>query len=530
MPEPSLLDQMKVEKVLFSHFFSSCYNSISDKYYLSLLPGKKEGINSSVIGGFALGLNKKCSDTRKEKALEVLKYAVSKEFQRDVIVKELGYFTALEELYHDPETCSYHPFCDFLNNVQYYLRPSGTMKNYKEFSRRTVKYFHELLDGKLTPRQLLNKIEDINKYYTINTKSTLGLILLVITSIIMCCVIGTTCLIFVKKLKHYFKFLTTDLWIIYALGSVFLLCSVLSYFNETTELKCALREEFIINGYSLILIPLVFKLISNFPLVNKLSSFAINNKNVFVFGLYFIQLILTLIFVFMGKISMISINDGNEEKNFYKCYNGTALGKAIFYIQVAYGIALYFAVCLLIFFEWNITETHFEVRQFSVVVIIEGITLALLLILNIISFKNYLLYNLLFIFINFISVIVNHFYIFVVRTLISVHNETYNKSEEKIIGDMVQNNKYTNTSSSDNNRGTMNKSNGSIYSGNSKDYKSKLIGLHFAKVAQNNSQIMSPTTHYSSKNYSYESGQNSNTSFQRGNSQSLVYDSYYRPS
>ena len=491
MNENQIVDLMFQGKLLFVHFYSTL--QLKD-YTISLLPGKKEGINASVMGGVNVGINKYTTKEKKEASLEVIKILNSKEFQKEYIIKRLGYITSLEELYDDAEVCEYIN-CEMLRDIQYYFRPQASIKYYKTFSDRAISNVQKLIDGEITIDEMLEKIDDITHIYYLDAKSSVGTVIIIILVVVSCIVVGSTFLIFVPRFKPHFKFLSTDLWIIYSIGSAFIIANIFLYFGVPTLRTCAIRQQLITNAYSFLLIPLVYRLAVNFPLVNKYSTFAINNKYLCILGLYFIQIFTTVLFFIGSTYKLKEINISNENYNFYICDKDNTFGKSLVIIQIVYNIILYITLGLLIFFDWNVTETYFDLRQFSVTTIINGIMVILLIVMNFIEVNNYLIYNLLFVFINLMSVIITHTYIFIVRTIISLVEDEYD--EEKEIKNMLKNNKFSSSTSTDKEKGnavTVSVSNassdtrGSLSKPQRSKYSSKLISIHYAKLAQN-SQI-----------------------------------------
>jgi len=397
--ETQIVDHLFNGNILFAHFYSSLTIPL---YSMSVLPGRKDGINSSIIGGYSIGIYKYISEEKKEAALEVIKYFSSKEFQKEVIVKQLGLITALEELYDDSDVCKFIN-CDMLHEIQYYLRPISTMENYNDFSKRAMKYFQELLDGEKKVEDTLNNINDINRIYFITWKNTLGAILISFLVIIFIIVIIATSLIFISSFQSYFTFLSNDLWIIYTIGSISLLASAFEYFSLPSKKKCILRQTFYINGESLIYIPLICKLTINYPIINKFSTWVEKHKLIYVASLYSIQLLSSILNAVFGSIGIKEINLDKSEKNFYICANNSTVGKAFTQIQYFYTLLLYFSICIFLFFEWNIEQTYFDIRHFSFAIIMDGISIALHYLFDFHSINSYILYNILFIFINIIK-------------------------------------------------------------------------------------------------------------------------------
>jgi len=160
------------------------------------------------------------------------------------------------------------------------------------------------------------------------------------------------------------------------------------------------------------------------------------------------------------------------------------VGKVLIFSQIGYDSFLFIVVAVLIFLEWNIDQTYFDIRQFNVVIIIDGITIILFLIMRSIEINNYLIHNLIYILINFIFVIVNHVYIFVGKLLILFFNKKFNESDEKVICDLIENNKIFISETKDSNINSSGLS--SIRINPMKNINSKFILLHYAKESQNN--------------------------------------------
>jgi len=200
--------------------------------------------------------------------------------------------------------------------------------------------------------------------------------------------------------------------------------------------------------------------------------------------MYFIQLLFTILSFFINMYDLKEMNMFSKSKNFYQCVISTKVGKVLIFSQIGYDSFLFIVVAVLIFLEWNIDQTYFDIRQFNVVIIIDGITIILFLIMRSIEINNYLIHNLIYILINFIFVIVNHVYIFVGKLLILFFNKKFNESDEKVICDLIENNKIFISETKDSNINSSGLS--SIRINPMKNINSKFILLHYAKESQNN--------------------------------------------
>lgn len=464
------------DKLLFVNFYSSL--GISN-YIMSKLPGKNENVNGSILGGFNMGINKHISDDRIKASIKVMKYLLSEEFQREVIVKKLNLYSSIIKLYDDDGVCS-HINCNIIKDSHFFVRPSSAMKNYGSFSSQSVNYIQEFLKGKKSAKETLSDIDNIIRIYYLSMYSVIGLILYSLLTTMFCIIIISTCLIFINKYKIYFKFFSIDLWIIYSFGSVFMITSCFEYFNDTVKRKCILRHFFSELGNAFIYIPLLYKLLSNYPKINKFSEWIKKNKYLFILFLLSIHVIFTIL-VSISNSFIINEVVGYDNKVYNVCsYNNRYTGKILSYIQFGYNLLLYFLNCFLLFLEWNISETYYDIRHFTFVLIVDGITQLLIVSLNFIKGNNYMYYSILHIFINLLYVIFNHFYIFIIRLILLSLKDENEFNEEKFINDLI----HFNDSFSSHNAGVSNIE--SKISGNSKQsdikekYSSKFINYHYS--------------------------------------------------
>ncbi|ORY55562.1 periplasmic binding protein-like II [Neocallimastix californiae] len=464
--------EMTKGNILFSNFYSSL---VLPNYSISVLPGKKMGINGSILGGFNIGINKNIEKEKIEASIKVIQYLFTERFQKEVIVKQLGLITALSTLYDDEESCRYIN-CDMMKEIQFYLRPSSTMKDYEHFSDRVLKYFYKYLDGSITTKELQNKISDINSHYSIQITSLCGLIILGIVIILLCCVFFSSLILFTPKYnKRYFKFMSTDFWVLYLIGSLFILASVMEYYNTPTSKKCAFRHICMEIGDSLVFIPLLFKLAVNFPKINKYSKWIEKNRYIFFTLLFSVQFLLSILIIATKAYKIKEINFYKELKNFYICDYNNTVGKIVSYTQISYNIIIYFIICFLIFLEWNLNETFFDVRHFTVVLIIDGINQILKIVFNNLNINNYILYNLLHIIINFSCVLMNHIYIFFIR-VIFMSISSKEDLDNKKMRDIIINNRYSNIKDTTLNRGYISSNAKTDYSSSANNTNSTLSG------------------------------------------------------
>jgi len=80
------------------------FNITNTIYYMTKLPGIKEGIYGTSISGNNIGIIRNITDDKREASLEVLKYFTNEKKQKDVFQNRLG-GTAVDKLLDEKELC-----------------------------------------------------------------------------------------------------------------------------------------------------------------------------------------------------------------------------------------------------------------------------------------------------------------------------------------------------------------------------------------------------------------------------------------
>lgn len=125
----------------------------------TLIPGKKEGISGSTVGGYNVAINNYISDENKDAAVTVLKYITSKEIQKKMILSN-KIFSLIHELYDDPEVCDIID-CSVLKNVQLTIRPSNIYSDYSGFSEMFRESIYGFLYGNKTSTKAMKDVSEI---------------------------------------------------------------------------------------------------------------------------------------------------------------------------------------------------------------------------------------------------------------------------------------------------------------------------------------------------------------------------------
>ncbi|KAL6633006.1 periplasmic binding protein-like II [Neocallimastix californiae] len=191
---------MEEKNLLFATFWDSVLPKDFNLYIKSILPGRIDGISGSCLGGYNLGISDYIDEEHKKASIEVFKFIFSKEFQRDYIIKKYHQYSGIMELYKENETCSNFE-CDILTNLQFIERPIE-MKNYEEYELKFLEYFYKFLYYGKDIEKMVQKIEEITKFYYLKLKNDVcGIIIFSILNVIFIIVLISLLLNFVPNIK-----------------------------------------------------------------------------------------------------------------------------------------------------------------------------------------------------------------------------------------------------------------------------------------------------------------------------------------
>lgn len=423
---------------------------------------------------------------KKKASIEVLKYLISDTVQKEIIIKKLHLASALNKLYDDEEVCSITN-CNLMKEIQPMIRPSNSIKYYDKFSSNVVTYLYEFLSKKKTANEILNNINDILKIYYLSIKTKGGVITLIILIFILLLILLSLVLLFIPNFKKYFKFLSKDLWIIYSLGSIMMTIGLFSFFGKQNDINCNIYSNTHVIGNFFYFIPILYKLLINFPKINKYSNWIKKNKVIFLTFCFLIHFITSIINILLKTfksedIILYMINN----KNFTICFINNYFGYILYMIQILYNIFIHLCIFLLIFFEWNMEETYYDLRTFTILMIINGISEVLCIIVFNLTINNYIIYMLLYMGINLIFILSNHIFISFIRILFIKYSK--NESDEHIINKLLEinnyksSNGYSNSNSEYISSSKYNSENNSISKSSSK-HQSVLLSYHYSTKA-----------------------------------------------
>jgi len=350
-------------KALFAKFWNS--NVVNRYYYISPLPGHKEGLSASCIGGFLLIVNNRISEKKKKAAGKVIEFLLSKEIQKEYMLnKEKG--SARYDIYNDEELCSKFD-CELYKKLQHVARPSD-VDDYSGYSYEFRKNIYQFLyDNKLSTQKALRNLHFLNSNDQIQFNSMNGYFVSLVSILLICIALFSYRLIFTKKFQYFTKSMNKTLWFFQFLG----LCITGSYgffmIGSLSVFQCSMSIVYLFMGSSFIIYPFVILEIIYYPEINKISQY-VKNHNV----ICMLLLLLIDLFIYGSSLIMqpfhIEKFKSSDGMYFRACVINSG-GRYYFYYSIIFLIKsfLILSVFFLIFIEWNLQEINSEIKITSFV-------------------------------------------------------------------------------------------------------------------------------------------------------------------
>ncbi|KAL6600107.1 periplasmic binding protein-like II [Neocallimastix sp. 'constans'] len=363
-------------------------------YNFTILPGKHENVSGSALGGYNLGINKYIKDSRKKAVAIVYKFLTSIEMQKKLL-KDYGFLTAIPSIYNDKEICSNFN-CKAMKKIQLIERPTAITKNYSSYSEKFRNYIYEYLYGNETAENVLKKIKNIVEVHNISIKgenNEMGLLILIVSLFFIILMLLSLVILFMGRFKPYFSFLPTDFWIVLIIGQCLVLSSELVTLGELKVIKCLMKTVNLCIGFTFHLIPILYKLMSNFPLENELSSWISRNR--YLFLMFFTVLDILMNAIFFIEPYEVSVKAMFNNKKYHACVMKNTFGSFIEQLMIIHRIIITIAIILLVYIEWSITIIHKELKTLSSAIIIDLFCYIIFFILRVTDtkIKNYESYN-----------------------------------------------------------------------------------------------------------------------------------------
>jgi len=401
---------MYSENILFAKYWN--LGNISG-YKKSVMPGKNNGVNGSCLTAFNVGISNYISSKQKKAAAKVLMYITSEDVQKNIIIKKFDLYSGLSSVYNDPELCSTYD-CQTAKDIQGICRPSSDTNDYDYYISKIVKNLNKILfDGKDIKETLMD-IENLAEIFYFSKSTSVGLVFFILLLATFYVVFLSPLFLFIPRYEDFFSFLSTDLWIIYSMGSLMVVSSEFVKFEELTDFKCQLNHAVLTIGLSLLFIPILYKLIINYPNSNYFSEFVRNYKYLFVFSLIILEVGLNALQL-ISPYKASDVITGNN-KNFSMCkFENSTAGWLMALPHLLSILVLYLCNCGLMYVEWNVEETKEELRTLNVVMIMDDVLITLLFMIAFVPIIDYVIYYSLHAILIIAFSLCNQIYIFIVR-------------------------------------------------------------------------------------------------------------------
>jgi len=331
-------------------------------YVISNLPGIREGLTSTILSGYNVGIINHIDKDKLSSAVKVVEFMTSKETQKIFVMNQI-IVSAMSSLYKDKDVCDAIINCEMYQDVQPILKPADITENYNEYSIKYTNYFFDFLYRNADASKTLKAMDDILRVYDVglNSKDTsIGLVTLIVFSVTIVLIICSLALLFSEKYNKLFSFLSKPSWCLVILGIISIFSISFTKIGKLTSFKCQLSTVLLFMSSSLVYVPILCKLLIEFPVEIKISKWVENNKKKFISILICVSLILNgLLFIDSYKVEEIIINEG---QNFKICKISSAFTVIINTVIIIYTVILFLSLLLLIFLEWNMTKLFIELR------------------------------------------------------------------------------------------------------------------------------------------------------------------------
>lgn len=385
----------------------------------SLLPGFKNNVSASIIGGYNIAISKYSPPENIQAAVSVLNFMTSKDMQRNVVL--LGkILSGITSLYDEEEVCEVVD-CELYKGIQFVNRPTSKSNDYYAYSEKIRNNIYKYLYGNsnITATEVLKEVDDITRIYyvSLNSKtSSIGIILFSLFMIITFLFLLSLSVLYLEKYKNTFTYLPKDFWIIIMIGLIMVI--IMSYLEiaPKTTCTCYFKHILLSFGITLTFIPLLYKLIIEFPLKNKISDWISVHRYLFLLSFLALEMLFNFMLIF-GKYDAKTIRDKNG-KNYQVCSSHKSFGKIIMIVEIIFIFIIILGMSLFIFLEWNIARTFYEIRILSIVCAINTIIITLFTIIKIVDIRHYIVFYVIRECIYWIYILSNYIFIYFIKIIL----------------------------------------------------------------------------------------------------------------
>ncbi|OUM70661.1 hypothetical protein PIROE2DRAFT_19462 [Piromyces sp. E2] len=436
---------MTIEKLFSGQavFLKFWYINHIEIYNTTALPGgEKEGVSGSTVYSNNVGICRYITKDNIKAAAEVIKFFTMRETQKEFIIGN-NLYSGINNLYQDEEVCATIN-CNVMRDAQ----PFSCRKN--NFAFVDLDYYYEkyrkLITGYLcNDMPLMNVLKEVNNilifhYFTLKTDdSAVGLVFFIITIFIYSVMGSFIIFLFLKKYNALFTALPKDFWILSVFGSMLQLSGIFCLYGQLTGLKCELQIILLDFGLLLSLIPILYKLIINFPDPNKYSRWIEHHRYLFLLCIIFINVILYgLMFIPAYTTKKFIQLEGD---NFEICKLNGIPGKVIISLIITLRGIFFIVIILLLFIEWNIENTYYDIQFFTGAILMNIFSLIIYYITDSLNIENYLAYYAILASVLIIFSTSNYIFIYAARIIYTFFRNDEEESSQKFLKIIQKNTK-----------------------------------------------------------------------------------------
>jgi len=393
-PDIDILKSLEKGNFIFLLYWYTGKVYEGQEYEFSQIPGKKEGISASCVGGSNISMNRYITEEKKKAAGEVLSFINSFQQQKYGIINA-NLISAIHSTYSDPEICQKID-CVKFSTMQSIVRPSSSAINYEQYSQQFRDLVKDYLYDKTnkSAKEILTEINDLRKIHHVELTSLASIVMLTITFVVVVLLCLAYVFITVKRFKKQFVFLPYFYWCVFILGILITSFYSVAGINKLSNYSCLIRPFLLSIGFSMIYIPFLLKMVVVFPRKNSISKLVKDHFSlVFTFFLI-IDVGLNIAWYLLDPfvVNKLMVTSG---KNFQFCSSTSELGEYMKYTLFGLKILILIVMSVLSFAEWNLAAFKSDIRSFTNTVYSTFIIIIAFIIVEKINIENRYLYYIL---------------------------------------------------------------------------------------------------------------------------------------
>jgi len=445
--EDETIKRLKEGSAIFLKYWNIDEEPTFYPYLKKKLPGLRTGASSSVIGGNNVGISIFSNKRKSNSVASVLKYITSRDIQKKHVMN-YAMHSGIPSIYKD-EDVKEKMKGRISDNLQYIGRPIFKRKNYDKYSqhyrRILYDYLYERKDISIT--ETLHQLNDLSKIFHIsieyNNDSHVGLIFGIVIIILSIFMLLSLRFHYLIQFQRTFMFIHYLSWILIIVGSVLLLNISFFEYGIITTTKCHLKFFLLLLGYNFVYISVLWELLGNLLVKNKILTFISNNKQIFIFPLVVIELVLGLI-SFLLPNSVELVDNDSMNKMYQRCIINNGMFSYISQrMSLVFIIIIQLFISVILFTNWKAINLKNERIYLCLGAFASFLFVIAYVIIESVDTENYVLYGVLRIIDYMFLSISNYVNFYIIRIIIGYKEMGKNPDTEysDVIGIILKNDK-----------------------------------------------------------------------------------------